>query len=146
MSWKPKTPYLTTDGIVEIYNASEKLLGVVLIQRKNIPLGLALPGGFVDIEESVEDAVIREMKEEISLDVKIKNLFGVYSNPDRDKRFHTASVVYLCTAYGTPLGADDAKEAMIIKLEDLKLNKLVFDHGNILKDYLAKYYPTLQLK
>jgi len=146
MRWKPKTPYLTTDGIVEIYNVSEKLLGVVLIQRKNTPLGLALPGGFVDIGESVEDAVMREMKEEISLDVKIKNLFGVYSNPDRDQRFHTASVVYLCTAYGTPLGADDAKEAMIIKLEDLKLNKLVFDHGNILKDYLYKYHPTLQLK
>lgn len=140
MSWKPKTPYLTTDGIVEIYNASEKLLGIVLIQRKNTPLGLALPGGFVDVGESVEDAVIREMKEEISLDVEIKELFAVYSDPARDKRFHTASVVYVCKAYGTPIGADDAKEAMIVKPEDLELDKLVFDHGDILKDYLIKYH------
>ncbi len=144
MDWKPKTPYLTTDGIVEIYNASEKLIGIVLIQRKNIPLGLALPGGFVDIGESVEDAVIREMKEEISLDVEIKELFGVYSEPTRDKRFHTVSVVYVCKAYGTPVGADDAKEAMVVNLEDLELDKLVFDHGMILKDYLNKNHPTLR--
>jgi len=140
MSWKPKTPYLTTDGIVEIYNASDKLLGIVLIQRKNTPLGLALPGGFVDVGESVEDAVVREMKEEISLDVEIKELFGVYSDPTRDERFHTASVVYVCKAYGFPVGADDAKEAMIISLENLELNKLVFDHGKILNDYLTKHH------
>jgi len=143
MSWKPKTPYLTTDGIVEIYNASEKLLGIVLIQRKNTPLGLALPGGFVDVGESVEDAVVREMKEEISLTVEIKELFGVYSDPIRDERFHTASVVYVCKAYGTPVGADDAKEAMIISLEDLELKKLVFDHGDIIKEYVKRYHPTL---
>jgi len=140
MSWKPKTPYLTSDGIVEIYNDSQKLLGIVLIQRKNTPLGLALPGGFVDVGESVEHAVVREMKEEISLDIEIIELFGVYSEPSRDKRFHTASVVYLCKAYGTPVGADDAKEATIVKLEDLELDKLVFDHGDILKDYLKKYH------
>jgi len=140
MSWKPKTPYLTTDGIVEIYNASEKLLGIVLIQRKNTPHGLALPGGFVDVGESVEDAIIREMKEEISLTVEIKELFGVYSDPTRDERFHTASVVYVCKAYGTPVGSDDAKEAMIVSLEDLELNKLVFDHGKILDDYLTKHH------
>lgn len=78
------------------------------------------------------------MKEEISLDVEIKELFGVYSDPDRDSRFHTASVVYVCKAYGTPIGSDDAKEAMLVKLEDLKLNELVFDHGEILRDYLEK--------
>ena len=138
MSWTPKTPYLTTDGIVEIYNDSEKFLGIVLIQRKNIPIGLALPGGFVDVGESVENAVVREMKEEISLDVKITKLFGIYSDPSRDKRFHTASVVYICKAYGTPVGADDAKEAMVVKLEDLELDKLVFDHGDILRDYLKQ--------
>jgi len=138
MSWTPKTPYLTSDGIVEIYNDSEKFLGIVLIQRKNIPIGLALPGGFVDVGESVENAVVREMKEEISLDVIITKLFGVYSEPSRDKRFHTASVVYICKAYGTPVGADDAKEAMVVKLQDLELDKLVFDHGDILRDYLKQ--------
>ena len=136
MSWKPKTPYLTTDGIVEIYNASEKLLGIVLIQRKNIPLGLALPGGFVDVGESVEHAVVREMKEEISLDVQITKLLGVYSDPARDERFHTASVVYVCKAHGIPIGADDAKEAMLVALKDLDLDILAFDHKKILQDYL----------
>ena len=134
MSWKPQTPYLSTDGIVEIYNASEEFLGIVLIQRKNTPTGLALPGGFVDVGESVEDAVVREMKEEISLDVEIKELFGVYSDPNRDKRFHTASVVYICKAYGDPIGADDAKEAMVVKLENLDLNKLVYLSKNKLRE------------
>ena len=136
MSWKPKTPYLATDGIVEIYDDSQKFLGIVLIQRKNPPLGLALPGGFVDVGESVEHAVVREMKEEISLDVAIKKLLGVYSDPSRDERFHTASVVYVCKAYGSPVGADDAKEAMLVKLQDLELDKLAFDHAKILQDYL----------
>ena len=140
MSWKPETPYLTTDGIVEIYDNSENFIGIVLIQRKNIPLGLALPGGFVDVGESVEDAVVREMKEEISLDVEIKELFGVYSDPTRDKRFHTVSIVYVCKAYGKPIGADDAKQAMLVDLNNLKLNQLVFDHGNILINYLKKFH------
>lgn len=138
MSWKPQTPYLSTDGIVEIYSKEEELLGIVLIQRKNTPLGLALPGGFVDVGESVESACIREMKEEISLDVEVQELFGVYSEPSRDERFHTVSVIYLCKAYGTPLGADDAKEAMVVKLENLEPQKLVFDHGRIVKDYLIQ--------
>ncbi len=90
----------------------------------------------MDVGESIEDAVVREMKEEISLDVEIQGLFGVYSDPARDKRFHTVSVIYLCKAYGIPVGADDAKEAMLVKLEDLELEKLVFDHSNILRDYL----------
>ncbi len=145
MVFTPKTPYLTTDGIVEIYDSSENFIGIVLIQRKNTPLGLALPGGFVDVGESVENAVIREMKEEISLDVTIEELLGVYSDPARDERFHTASVVYVCKAYGEPLGADDAKEAMIVKLDELKLNELVFDHAKILKDYLRKYHPALSI-
>ena len=138
MAFIPKTPYLTTDGVVEIYDARETFLGIVLIQRKNEPLGLALPGGFVDIGESVESAVVREMKEEISLDVTIVKLLGVYSDPSRDTRFHTASVTYICRAYGEPTGADDAKEASIYKLDEIPLDKLVFDHKKILEDYLKE--------
>ena len=136
MAFTPKTPYLTTDGIVEIYNRSEELQGIVLIERKYEPLGLALPGGFVDIGESVESALLREMKEEISLNVEIVKLLGIYSDPKRDKRFHTASAVYICKAYGTPIGADDAKVAKVYTLSELQLDELVFDHGLILKDYL----------
>lgn len=136
MSWPPKTPYLATDGIVEIYDESQNFIGVVLIKRKNEPLGLALPGGFVDVGESVESALVREMKEEISLDVEIVRLLGIYSDPLRDIRFHTASAVYICRANGVPIGADDAKEAEILSLEELPLNDLVFDHKKILMDYL----------
>jgi len=138
MAFIPKTPYLTTDGVVEIYDNREIFLGIVLIQRKNTPLGLALPGGFVDVGESVESAVVREMKEEISLDVKIEKLLGIYSDPSRDPRFHTASAVYLCKAYGTPIGADDAKEASIYKLDEIPLERLVFDHKKIVEDYLKE--------
>ena len=143
MTFTPKTPYLTTDGIVEIYNSSQEFLGIVLIKRKYPPLGLALPGGFVDIGEKVEDACLREMKEEISLDVEIQELLGVYSDPKRDKRFHTVSLVYVCKAYSLPLGADDAKEAMVVKLKDIQLDQLVFDHAEILRDYIKRFHPKL---
>ena len=85
------TPYLATTGcIIECYesNPSETFLGIVLIQRKNPPHGLALPGGFVEIGERVEDACVREMKEETGLDVVLRHLLGVYSDPRRDPRFH----------------------------------------------------------
>jgi len=140
MTFTPKTPYLTTDGIVEIYNSSDKLEGIVLILRKYPPVGMALPGGFVDVGEKVEDACIREMKEEISLDVEITALLGIYSDPKRDPRFHTASAVYICKAYGTPKDADDAKEATVVKLDDIEFDKLVFDHAKILQDYLQKFH------
>ncbi len=135
MSFTPKTPYLTTDGIIEIYEGST-FKGIVLIERRNEPKGLALPGGFVDVGESVEDALKREMQEETNLDVEIEKLLGVYSNPKRDPRFHTASVVFIAKAKGQPKGGDDAKEAKLYTPEEIPMDQLVFDHGDILKDYL----------
>ena len=110
MPFTPRTPYLTTDGIIELYEG-DIFKGIVLIERKNDPKGLALPGGFVDVGERVEDALIREMQEETNLEVEIRKLLGVYSDPKRDPRFHTASVVFIAKAQGQPQGGDDAKEA-----------------------------------
>ena len=136
MKWTPKTPYLATDGIIEVYDEDDTFLGIVLIERKNEPTGLAIPGGFVDVGESTENAVIREMKEETTLDVKVKKLLGVYSDPLRDKRFHVVSTVYICRATGVPKGCDDAKSAKIYAIKDIPMDKLVFDHQNIIEDYL----------
>lgn len=135
MAFTPKTPYLTTDGIIEVYKG-ETFKGIVLIERKNEPRGLALPGGFVDVGERVEDALVREMKEETHLDVTISRLLGVYSDPARDPRFHTASVVYVAKAEGAPRGGDDAKEAKLYPLDAIPLDTLVFDHADIVKAYL----------
>lgn len=132
-----KTPFLAVDGIVEIYNGENIFQGIVLIERLNTPIGIAIPGGFVDIGESVETAVIREMKEEISLDVTIESLLGVYSDPKRDSRFHCVSIAYVCRAFGVPEGADDAKEAFVYRLEDIPYDKLVFDHAQIIRDYCS---------
>ncbi|MDP3301495.1 MAG: NUDIX hydrolase [Sulfuricurvum sp.] len=130
-----QTPFLAVDGIVEIYNDAGAFEGIVLIERLNTPQGLALPGGFVDIGETVETAVVREMKEEISLDVTIKSLLGVYSDPKRDSRFHCVSIVYVCKAFGVPVGADDAKEAFVYALDNIPYERLVFDHAQIIRDY-----------
>lgn len=131
-----KTPFLTVDGIINIQNEKGQFTGIVLIERKYPPIGLALPGGFVDYGETVEKAVIREMKEETGLDVIILRQFHVYSDPSRDERQHTVSVVFECTARGTPIGQDDAKKALVIPYNEIPFEKLVFDHGKILKDYL----------
>lgn len=126
----PKNPFLTVDIIFEIDN------GVLLIERKNEPHGWALPGGFVDYGEPVENAAKREAKEETNLEAVNLHLFGVYSDPDRDPRFHTVSVVFLATPrgeYGIVAG-DDAVNAKIFTEEELPDN-IVFDHKKILKDY-----------
>ena len=143
MSFTPQTPYLTVDGIIEVYDKEDNFKGIVLIQRKYPPLGLALPGGFVDVGERVENALYREMKEEVSVNVDDLQLLNIYSDPSRDKRFHTVSAVYICKTHEAVYANDDAKEAFILMPQDIPLEELVFDHKMILKDYFQVKWSNL---
>lgn len=135
---KPKfrNPSPTVDIIIEI---GEK---IVLIERKNPPPGWALPGGFVDYGESFEDAARREAQEETGLLVQLVRQLHTYSHPKRDARQHTASTVFIATASGTPVAADDAQKAQLFTLDELPA--LAFDHALILADY-GRYKKTGQL-
>ena len=126
---RPTTPLLTADVIIELDG------GIVLIARKRPPPGWALPGGFVDPGEPVARAAVREAREETSLEVELLEQFFTYSDPARDPRGATASVVFLARASGTPVGADDAAEAKVFSLDALP--PLAFDHATILADYRA---------
>ncbi len=130
-----RTPYLAVDVIVQLWEG-DRFKGIVLVERKNPPVGLAIPGGFVEVGESVEAAAVREIKEETGLDVKLRRLLGVYSEPDRDPRFHVVSVVFVGDAEGDPQAGSDAKEVKVFRIEDVPLDRLVFDHSRIILDYL----------
>ncbi len=106
----------------------------VLIERANPPYGWALPGGFVDIGETVEQAAIREANEETGLDVELTSLLGIYSDPSRDPRNHTVTAVYIGQAHGRPIAADDAKNCAIFTFDNLP-EPLAFDHMMVLADY-----------
>jgi 8-oxo-dGTP diphosphatase len=127
MSDKPTTPLLTVDVIIETTG------GIVLIERKNPPPGWALPGGFVDVGESLAQAAVREAREETSLEVTLTEQFFAYSDPKRDPRGSTVTVVFLGRASGTPRAEDDAKNVGVYALDELPV--LAFDHGQILDDY-----------
>ena len=124
-----KNPIPTVDIIIEIESK-----GIVLIKRKNPPYGWALPGGFVDYGESLEEAAIREAKEETDLSVKLVGQFHTYSDPTRDPRHHSISTVYIAKAKGTPQSGDDAAEIGIFNDSNLP-DIIAFDHRSILKDY-----------
>lgn len=133
------TPHLTVDVIIRNWK-DHRLEGIVLIERKNYPRGLALPGGFVDIGETVENAAIREAREEVGLDVELRTILGVYSDPDRDPRFHTVSIVFIGDATGSPQAGSDAHEVRLFRLHDIPPEELVFDHRKILDDFL--HFPS----
>lgn len=127
-----KNPALTVDAIA-VKNSQ-----IILIRRKNPPFQghYALPGGFVEYGETVKNAVVREFREETGLEAEIEHLLGVYSEPDRDPRGHTVSVVFELKITGGKMQAgDDAAEIALFSFEDLP--ELAFDHGRIISDYLT---------
>ena len=129
-----RNPIPTVDVIIEVEGG-----GVVLIERKNPPLGWAMPGGYVDYGEGLERCAVREAKEETSLDVKLIRQFHTYSDPARDRRHHSISTVFIATAKGTPRGADDAIRAAVFTRDSLPDN-IAFDHRQILEDYFDGRY------
>lgn len=124
-----KNPLPTVDIIIETMG------GIVLIERKNFPLGWALPGGFVDYGESLEQAAVREAFEETGLRVKLKRQLKTYSDPDRDPRFHSISTVFIATADGSPNAGDDARATGIFTRHNLP--PMTFDHAEILAEYFS---------
>ncbi len=133
LSSNHKNPIPTVDIIIELKG------GVVLIKRKNLPEGWALPGGFVDYGETLEYAAAREAKEETGLDIELIRQFHTYSDPRRDPRHHTITTVYVAKAQGTAIAGDDAKEAGVFQKEALP-DKIAFDHKEILNDYFSRRY------
>ena len=126
-----RNPIPTVDIIIEIDNS------IILIERKNEPKGWALPGGFVDYGERLEDAAIREAFEETSIRICDLKLLGCYSDPARDSRQHTISTVFVAKGSGLPEAGDDAANAVLFRPDKLPLN-LCFDHEQIVRDYLEK--------
>jgi 8-oxo-dGTP diphosphatase len=130
-----RNPFPTVDLIIEV-SGPRGQRGIVLIKRKNPPFGWALPGGFVDYGETLEDAARREAREETSLEVELIRQFHSYSDPARDPRKHTISTVFIARGSGTPRARDDAKEARVFGRATIP-DLLAFDHRKILDDYFA---------
>jgi ADP-ribose pyrophosphatase YjhB (NUDIX family) len=129
--YRYRNPIPTVDIIIELEDK-----GIILIKRAKEPFGWAVPGGFVDYGESLEDAARREAREETSLKVELLGQLGAYSAPDRDPRHHTISVVFWARARGKPEARDDALEVGVFTKENLP-SPLAFDHKQILADYFT---------
>ncbi len=132
-----RNPVPTVDIIIHYQG------GIILIKRKNPPHGWALPGGFVDYGETLEQAASREAQEETGLIIGNLRQFHTYSDPARDSRLHTITTVYAAEGQGTLRAGDDAVQAVIFKPDTLP--PLAFDHGQILADYFA-LHPLFQEK
>jgi 8-oxo-dGTP diphosphatase len=131
---KPTTPLLTVDAVILVNDKT----ALVLIRRRKPPFQgeLALPGGFVDIGETVENACIREAKEETNINIKIMRLIGVFSDPKRDPRGHNVTIAFLCepiTDNEKPKAMDDAAAIEIIPLSKISSLNLAFDHKEIIE-------------
>ena len=129
---RPITPQIAADTIIELTDRPGR--PIVLIERLYPPHGWAIPGGFVDVGETLENAARREALEEVGLTVQLTALLGLYSDPARDARGHTVTAVYVAEATGMPQAADDAKAAVIIDIDALPA-PLAFDHAKVLEDY-----------
>ncbi len=134
---RPVTPLVAVDLVIRLAHRGHR---IVLIERRNPPPSWALPGGFVDVGETLERAAVREAHEETGLNVTLEALLGCYSNPARDPRGHTISAVYVASATGEPQAADDARAVAIVD-PAAPGRVLAFDHALILEDYL-RYLTT----
>ena len=131
----PITPFLAVDIIILV---DQK---IVLIRRRNSPYQnqWALPGGFVEVGETVEEAAVREAREETGLDVELRLLVGVFSDPGRDPRGHIVSICFTAKGYGTLKAASDAQRVELFDLHNLP--SLAFDHEKIIQTAQAQMEP-----
>lgn len=135
-TWENPTP--TVDIIIQC-KTPEGEEGIVLILRKNDPPKWAIPGGYVDYGETVEEAAVREALEETSLNVRLIRQFHCYSDPRRDHRQHNLSIVFIAEAEGSPQAADDAADIGLFTQDNIPTD-LAFDHSQILEDYFKEKY------